>query len=58
MAYKIIALLISFATLCIRIYEEMSRRAKNRAKEEELQKKKKRKRKKAVKKKEKEKESA
>ncbi|MBN3554753.1 hypothetical protein JYA63_10780 [Fictibacillus nanhaiensis] len=53
MAYKIMALLISFATLCIRIYEEMSRRAKNRAKEEELQKKKKRKRKKAVQKKEK-----
>ncbi|WP_156488286.1 hypothetical protein [Fictibacillus phosphorivorans] len=53
MAYKIIALLISFATLCVRIYEEMRRRAKNQAKKAELEKKK-RKRKKVTKKKEKE----
>ncbi|MDM5317042.1 hypothetical protein QUF49_13630 [Fictibacillus sp. b24] len=54
MAYKIIALLISFATLCVRIYEEMRRRAKNQAKKAELEKKKKRKRKKTAKKKVKE----
>jgi hypothetical protein len=32
LAYKIIALLISFATLCVRIYEEMARRGKKKRK--------------------------
>ncbi|WNB90849.1 hypothetical protein [Bacillus sp. NEB1478] len=52
MAFKILALLISFATLCVRIYEEMRRRAKIQAQKEELERKKKR-RKKVTKKKEK-----
>ncbi|RZT23455.1 MULTISPECIES: hypothetical protein [Fictibacillus] len=54
MAYKILALLISFAMLIVKIYEEMRRRAKMLAKQEELEKKKKRKRKRNAKKKEKE----
>jgi hypothetical protein len=54
MAYKILALLISFAMLIVKIYEEMRRRAKNQARKAELEKKKKRKRKKSSKKKEKE----
>jgi hypothetical protein len=54
MAYKILALLISFATLCVRIYEEMRRRAKIQAKKEELERKRKNRRKKTTKKKDKE----